>query len=100
MNTRTGQIVADIRNSVIGLLNVVDRAAGDKWEGPLSLLDVNGEDCIILLPHCAGPSKFRFPFAKPFIPDAGNTEKNGANDNTPKPASSRIVSSSYHCDFV
>lgn len=51
----------------IGASVPVYRPEMDKWEGPYSLLDLIGEDAIVLLPHPSGPKILHTTVVKPYI---------------------------------
>lgn len=67
---RNGPAVFDIQNAPIGLPVLIYRPEKDKWEGPYSLLELRGEDAIILLPPPSGPTKFRTTVVKPFLTES------------------------------
>lgn len=65
LKTRNGPDVTDIHKTPIGAPVLVYRPKTDKWEGPYSILEINGEDIIVLLPK--GPTKFRSTVVKPYL---------------------------------
>lgn len=63
--TRNGPDVSDIHTAPIGSAVLVYRPSKDMWEGPYSLLDIQGEDIIVLTPK--GPQKFRSTVVKRYV---------------------------------
>lgn len=82
LKVRNGPDVTEIHKTPIGAPVLIYRPEKDKWEGPYSLLEINGEDVIALLPK--GPTKFRSTVVKPFLSptDTGaNTGNYGTGDS-------------------
>lgn len=57
MSARNGPVATDTHSTAIGSPVLFYSPEKNKCEGPFSLLDINGDDCIVLLSHPAGPSK-------------------------------------------
>lgn len=70
LNHRSRADVSHIHQTPIGAPDLVYRPEKDRWESPYSLLDLKGEDAIILLPHPSGLTKFRTTVVKPYIVDS------------------------------
>lgn len=83
LSNRNGPDVSEIYQTPIGSPVLVYRPEKDKWEGPYSLLELRGEDAIVLLPHPSGPTKFRTTVVKPYIVDNRQSHQDvdaGVND--------------------
>lgn len=74
LNSRNGPDVSDVHSIPIGGHALVYRPKTDKWEGPFSVLDINGEDVTLLLPPPSGPTKFRTTVVRPFRSDDTDTQ--------------------------
>lgn len=73
VRTRNGPDTSDIHSAPIDSHVLVYRPEIDKWDGPFSLLDIQGETCTVLLPPPSGPKQFRTTVVKRFIPDDKTT---------------------------
>lgn len=84
VRTRNGPDTSDIHSAPIDSHVLVYRPEKDIWEGPYTLLDMQGETCTVLLPPPSGPSNFRSTVVKRFIPDEHpqNTEEDQQASNT------------------
>lgn len=58
VRTQNGPDVSDIHSVQIGGHALVYRPKKDRWEGPYSVLDINGENITVLLSPPSGPTKF------------------------------------------
>lgn len=67
MASRNGPNVADIHQAPIRSKVLVHRPALDRWDGPLDILTMDGEDITVLLLPPEGPSKFRSTAVKPLL---------------------------------
>lgn len=72
LNTRNGPDVTDIHTTPIGAPVLIYRPEKDKWEGPFSILDIQGEDITVLMPK--GPAKFRSTVLKPFLTESNESQ--------------------------
>lgn len=79
LNQRNGPEITPIHNVPIGEKVWVWREIG-KWTGPYTLLEMNGEDCIVGLP--SGPTKFRSTSCKPYYKNENmESESDKINNN-------------------
>ncbi|KHJ30253.1 hypothetical protein EV44_g3297 [Erysiphe necator] len=79
LNQRNGPEITPIHNVPIGEKVWVWREIG-KWTGPYTLLEMNGEDCIVDLP--SGPTKFRSTSCKPYYKNENmESESDKINNN-------------------
>lgn len=69
LSRRNGPDVSDIHKTPIKSHVLVHWPKKGKWDGPFALLNLKGEDTIVLLPSPSGPTKFRTTVVKPFIVD-------------------------------
>eukprot|EP00171_Calliarthron_tuberculosum_P002038 IDg2038t1 len=64
LNTPNGPNVQSIHEAPLGSHVLVYRIKKDKWEGPFSLLHIDGETCTVLCPD--GQKTFRTTVVKPY----------------------------------
>lgn len=81
LKTRNGPDVTDIHKTPISAPVLVYRPEKDKWEGPYSLLEINGENIIVLV--AKGPTKFRSTVVKPYLTSRTDDDNETVNQNPP-----------------
>lgn len=89
-----GQSVTEVHNNPLGPPVRVYRPEEDERRGLFSLLDVNGERCVVLLPHPAGPTKFRSTDIKRFVKNVTTIVKTGGSAESIADLSTNFVSTS------
>lgn len=65
----TPGVSSDMRNLVLGSLEIVFHELLYKWDGPFNVIDIRGDIVTLSLPSLAGWSQFRSNVVKPYIPD-------------------------------
>lgn len=87
VRTRNGPDTSDIHSAPLDSHVLVYRPELDRWDGPWTLLDIQGETCTVLLPPPSGPTKFRTTVVKRFIPALDDNDVSAPeqrNQNEPK----------------
>lgn len=94
ISTRSGPDVSDIHNTPIGSPVLVYRPEKDMEEGPYSLLDIQGEDIVVLTSKDS--QKFRSTVVKRYISPPSSTSE--GLDSSPEPTTALISYNSVHND--
>lgn len=77
IHTQNSSDTPDSNNAPVGLHVLVYRLKKNRWEEPLTLLDMQGENCTTLLLPPSGPSEFRSTVVRRFIPMILKQERKG-----------------------
>lgn len=72
LRTRNGPEPSAMYNMPIASNTLVYRSKKDKWEGLLSVLDINVKDVSVILPPLSGPNTFRDTMVKPSVNGTDN----------------------------
>lgn len=78
LRMRNGPDTTPIHDLAVGSKVLVWRKHENEWKGPYQLLSIEGETCMVRLPH--GPTPFRTTVVKPF-----RTESDQATKSTTEP---------------